>query len=36
MPRKQNEAVPESNDPVPQQEEFGSGQPTLADLYRMV
>ena len=34
MPRKESEAVPESNGPVPQQEEFGSGQPTLADVYR--
>ena len=24
----------EENDPVPQQEEFGSGQPKLADVYR--
>ena len=36
MPRKESEAVPEGNGPVPQQEEFGSGQPTLADVYRMV
>ena len=37
MPRKESEAVPEGNDgPVPQQEEFESGQPTLADVYRMV
>ena len=36
MPRKESEAVPEGNCPVPQQEEFGSGQPTLADVYRMV
>ena len=36
MPRKEDKAVPESNGPVPQQEEFGSGQPTLADVYRMV
>ena len=37
MPRKESEAaVPEGNGPVSQQEEFGSGQPTLADVYRMV
>ena len=34
MPRKESEAVPESNDPAPQQKEFGSDQPTLADAYR--
>ena len=34
MPRKESEAVPEGNGPVPQQEEFGSGEPTLADVYR--
>ena len=36
MPRKESEAVPEDNGPVPQQEKFGSGQPTLADVYRMM
>ena len=36
MPRKENEAVPEGNGPVPQQEEFGSGEPTLADVYRLL
>ena len=35
-PRKESKAVPEGNSPVPQQEEFGSGQPTLADVYRMI
>ena len=35
MPRKESEAVPEGNGPVPQQEEFGSGEPTLADVYRL-
>ena len=34
MPREQSEAVPEGNGPVPQQKEFRSGQPTLADVYR--
>ena len=35
MPRNWSEAVPESNGPIPQQEEFESGQPTLADVYRI-
>ena len=35
MPRKESEAVTEGNGPVPQQEEFGSGEPTLADVYRL-
>ena len=35
MPRKESEAVPEGNGPVLQQEEFGSGEPTLADVYRL-
>ena len=35
MPRKESKAVPEGNGPVPQQEEFGSGEPTMADVYRM-
>ena len=35
MPRKESEAVSEGNNPVPQQEEFGSGEPTLAGLYRL-
>ena len=33
MPRKEGETVPEGNGPVPQKEKFGSGQPTLADVY---
>ena len=32
---KASEAVPEGNDPVPQKEEPGSDQPTLADIYRL-
>ena len=36
MLRKESEAAPEENSPVPQQEEFGSGQPTLEDVYRMI
>ena len=36
MPRKESEAVPEGKGPVPQQEEFGSGQPTLVDAYRKI
>ena len=35
MPRKESEAIPEGNGPVPQQEEFGSGEPTLADVYQL-
>ena len=35
MPRKDCEAVLEGNCPIPQQEEFGSGEPTLADIYRL-
>ena len=35
MLREESEAVPEGNGPVPRQEEFGSGQPTLEDVYRM-
>ena len=35
MPRKKSKTVPESSDgPVPQQEEFESGRPTLSDVYR--
>ena len=35
MPRKESEAVTEGNGPVPQQEEFGPGGPTPADIYRL-
>ena len=35
MPRKDCEAVSEDNGPVPQQEEFVSGEPTLADVYQL-
>ena len=35
MLRKESEAASESNGPVPQQEKFGSGEPTLADVYRI-
>ena len=35
MPRKESEAVPEGNGPVPKQEELGSDQPTLADIYQL-
>ncbi|CAM9892773.1 unnamed protein product, partial [Ascophyllum nodosum] len=34
MPRKESELVPEGNGPVHQREEFGSGQPTLEDVYQ--
>ena len=33
MLRKASEAVSEGNVPIRQQEEYGSGQPTLADAY---
>ena len=36
MPRNWSKTVPEGNGPVPQQQELGSGQPTLADVYQMV
>ena len=36
MPQKESEVVPEGNGPVHQQEEFGSGQPTLEDVYQMM
>ena len=35
MQRNWSKAVPEGNGPVPQQEEFGPGQPTLTDVYRL-
>ena len=35
MPRNWSKAVPEGKGPVPQQEEFGTDQPTLADVYRL-
>ena len=35
MLRKESEAVPEGNGPVPRQEEFESDQPTLVDVYRL-
>ena len=36
MLRKANEAVLEGNGPTLQQEEFGSDQPTMEDVYRMM
>ena len=36
MPRKKSKVVPESNGLTPRQEEVGSDQPTLADLYRFL
>ena len=36
MPRKESKAVSEGKSPVPQQEEFGSGQPTLEEISRMI
>ena len=35
MPQNWSKVVPEGNWPVPRQEEFGSDQPTLADVYRV-
>ena len=35
MPRKESKDVPESNSLVSQQEQLGSGEPTLADVYRL-
>ena len=34
MPWKESEVASERNGPVPRQEEFGAGQPSLADVYR--
>ena len=34
MLRKASEAIPEGNEPVPQKEELGSGQPTMEDVYQ--
>ena len=36
MLRKTSEAVSEGDVPIPQQEEYGSGQATLADAYRQI
>ena len=36
MLRKASEAVSEGNGPIPQQEEYGSGQPTLAGAFREI
>ena len=36
MLRKASEAVSEGNVPIPQQEEYGSSQPLLADAYRWI
>ena len=35
MPQNWSKTVHGGNGPVPQQEEFGSDQPTLADVYRL-
>ena len=35
MPRMEYKTVLEGNGPVPQQEEFGFDEPTLADMYRL-
>ena len=36
MPRKESEAVPERNSPVPQQEEFECGQPILENFSQVM
>ena len=36
MLRKESEAIPEGNGPVPHQKEFRSGQPTLVDVYQKI
>ena len=36
MLRKASEAISEGNVPIPQQEEYGSGQPTLAGAFRQI
>ena len=36
MPRNWSDAVLDGTGPVPQQEEFGSDQPTLANVYRLI
>ena len=36
MSRKQGKAVPECNGPVPHHDEFGSDEPTMVDLYRIL
>ena len=36
MLRKASEAVPEGNGLLLQEGEFGSGQPTMEDVYRMI
>ena len=36
MARKQSKAVPEGNDLVPHHDEFGSGEPTMTELHRML
>ena len=36
MLRKESEVVPEGNGPVHQQNEFGSGQPTLVNQFRNI
>ena len=35
MPRNWSKSVPEGNDPVPQQKEFGPDQPTLVDVHQL-
>ena len=35
-PRNRSKAVPEGNGPFPHHDEFGSGEPTMAEVYRML
>ena len=36
MPRKQGKAVPEGNGLIPHHDEFGSDEPTMVDLCRVL
>ena len=36
MPRNRSKSVPKGNGPVPHHDEFRSGEPTMAELYRML
>ena len=36
MPRNRSKAVPEGKSPFPHHDEFGSGEPTMTELYRML
>ena len=36
MPQTESKTVPEGNSPFPNHHEFGSGEPTMAELYRLL